>query len=850
MRYLLRICFSFVLSAAGLVSLGQDFLGIANSNYAGVTGLDLNPASIADSRYKFDMTLVGIHSSLANDFFKVKREELFNGFPGNIPFADRVIETDRIRPYDFFARTNISALSFQFTLKDNSAFAISTRNRSITALQNVDPTLAKLALEGLEFEPLWETQIQSANMNFQALNFQEFGVAYARPFLNLGEHYLKAGGRLKVLLGLGAAYFNVDDLSYQFVNDDSLLINLGGGINIGYSDDFYLESRLVNDFSYRNNVTGQPTIGGDVGVVYEWRPKYKEHLYNMDGQTDLERPDRNKYKVRVGFSMTDLGSIRFRSGAINKRVTVDVDNEDLNGLQEWDISNVEINGVDELLDTLANRGFSITDRGSFFNVPLPMRMNFTADYHIWKDFYVNLTLSPQLKLGERGQKEFSNYSITPRYDYKWFTFALPLQVNGMGQFNMGAAFRAGPLILGTNTLSELFKDGLRSLDVYFALKVPIFRKVPKDRDQDQVSDKVDICPDVPGVWVFKGCPDIDEDGIEDKLDDCPTEPGLPQFNGCPDTDNDGIMDKEDECPTIPGIVAFKGCPDTDNDGIEDRKDDCPQDSGLLAFNGCPDRDGDKVMDKRDSCPDTYGLAQFNGCPDTDSDGVMDKEDSCVNIVGLAKFNGCPDTDNDGLPDKDDACPNKPGPIAQDGCPDTDGDGLYDHKDGCPLQPGPLSNNGCPETDTDKDGLPDKVDQCPQIAGPASNNGCPEIDEDEEAAEILKTAYENLEFETGKAVIANRSFASLLQLVELLKKRNLYMLRITGHTDNVGDAASNLVLSRQRAGAVKEFLMDNGISEDRLLSEGFGETQPIAPNTTPEGRAKNRRVELKVLKIEE
>jgi len=86
----------------------------------------------------------------------------------------------------------------------------------------------------------------------------------------------------------------------------------------------------------------------------------------------------------------------------------------------------------------------------------------------------------------------------------------------------------------------------------------------------------------------------------------------------------------------------------------------------------------------------------------------------------------------------------------------------------------------------------------------------------------------------------------VQLADVLKKRPEYKLRISGHTDNVGYAANNMQLSIRRANAVKTFLVQNGIDEDRLITQGFGQTKPIAPNDTKEGRAKNRRVEMEII----
>jgi len=168
-----------------------------------------------------------------------------------------------------------------------------------------------------------------------------------------------------------------------------------------------------------------------------------------------------------------------------------------------------------------------------------------------------------------------------------------------------------------------------------------------------------------------------------------------------DFDGDGIRDEFDMCPEIPGVAAFGGCPDRDGDGVQDSEDNCPDIAGLIELHGCPDTDGDGVADMMDDCPTIPGPASNRGCPtekDTDGDGIMDDVDKCPEIPGLAKFFGCPDTDGDGVEDRIDKCPTIPGLIAFMGCPDTDNDGIEDSKDQCPNTYGPISNHGCPILD--------------------------------------------------------------------------------------------------------------------------------------------------------
>ena len=284
-----------------------------------------------------------------------------------------------------------------------------------------------------------------------------------------------------------------------------------------------------------------------------------------------------------------------------------------------------------------------------------------------------------------------------------------------------------------------------------------------------------------------------------------------------DADGDGTPDQLDNCPNQPGPKATGGCPDSDGDGLTDDKDKCPDEAGSLALQGCPDRDGDSIPDYEDDCPDERGVRSKNGCPeipDADGDGVPDMEDKCPVIAGLAKFAGCPDTDGDGVPNPEDDCPDEAGPRSQRGCPTPDRDG---------------------------DGFPDGVDRCPDLAG--TNNGCPPVDEPTRTK--IRKAASNIQFETGKAILKTESFAVLESVVTVLEDNPDLRLRIEGHTDNVGSDESNLRLSQQRALASYDYLIARGIDPARLSYVGLGESQPIMSNDTVNGRAANRRTELKI-----
>tara|TARA_B100000900_G_scaffold413380_1_gene437229 strand:+ start:1555 stop:2877 length:1323 start_codon:yes stop_codon:yes gene_type:complete len=265
--------------------------------------------------------------------------------------------------------------------------------------------------------------------------------------------------------------------------------------------------------------------------------------------------------------------------------------------------------------------------------------------------------------------------------------------------------------------------------------------------------------------------------------------------------------------------------------------------GLSIRYGGTDTDGDGIYDKKDVCPQVPGLEMFNGCPDTDGDGVQDSEDRCPNAPGSIEFEGCPDSDGDGVANDKDQCPNVAGLLALLGCPDADGDGIIDADDNCPDTVGPKTNKGCPWPDSDGDSVLDKDDQCPNEAGSVANNGCPE-DPSVLINEML-LGLGPVTFSTGQSSILDDAQVLLLEVVAILNAYPETKFALEGHTDSKFTEKFNQKLSEKRADSVLNFLTSNGIDASRLSTVGFGETAPVASNDTSEGRAQNRRVEVKL-----
>lgn len=812
--------------ALPLSTQAQDFLGYSNSNYAGVNGLDLNPASFVDGRYRVDILLGGFSLLTSNNFIGIKREAFENRTGKLLPpdstttfpafndsdFMDKYLTIrhgDRDR--SVMVRNNIYLPSFMFHLNQKNAIGITSRVRSYVNVDGISGTLASQLYDDLQ-DPnasFWNQRFSNKHVSVQYMSWAEYGLNYGRVILDQEKHFLKAGVRVKLLQGLGAAYMYIDNLDYRVDNSDTMSF-FHSEVKYGHSTNFEF-----TDSTFKYKFTSKPGVGLDIGVIYEYRPDWEKYKYDMDGETNLWMRYKNKYKLRAGFSITDIGSVKFERGTYSRDFTADVN--------YWNVRDLKFDSlpIKSFDDTIINRFTTqVLDNEKFFRMNLPTAISAQVDYNIWKDVYVNFTGFMAVQRVKNVDKvhEMTTFSLSPRWDSKWFGIFVPFSYNQHQNFQVGTDLRLGPLVFGTNDLPTLFlkKKEAYGAEFHFAIKVPIMYRPVKDRDKDKISDKKDKCRDVPGVW------------------------------------------------------EFMGCPDRDGDHVQDSEDACPDEAGLKEFNGCPDRDGDKIIDKQDACPDEAGLPQFNGCPDKDGDGIMDKEDDCPDVAGLKEFKGCPDKDGDSIPDKDDLCPEKFGPRSNQGCPETKLS-LVERFDPHAVQKTVVQNKS--DGSFVFDAVPhdsiavfklegentDGINVVNVVVGTTSKKALRSLSDGlfrfeykkvvvltKEEQEVLKKAFDNLEFETAKDVIRKTSYASLDELAALMIKKPDWKLKLSGHTDNQGKPAANMKLSEKRAKSVKKYLVSKGVADTRILTEWFGQTKPIAPNTTPEGRQKNRRVEMVII----
>lgn len=583
----------------------QSYMGYIPDNYAGVQGVLFNPASIVDSRFKTDINLFSTSSSLNNDYYGVN---LFK-----LPNSSYDFENDPVRTptknNGGIMYSDIMGPSFMFNIAPKHSIAIYTRARAVLNGTNINGELFDKLKEGLNDASSFDIYVGSPTI--VAHTWGEVGASYAAVLWQNKQHFLKGGFTAKYLVGGIDSFIDVDNVTSDFdqTNDsETSKLTTTGTVTIGSSQDIITGDE---DFKFDSDSKG---FGADLGLIYEWRPDYESYEISKAKVSDNNFRHLNKYKLRLGVSVTDIGSIKYTN------MKQDVYN--ING----DVTAQEIEDADfdELGDFLENQYGSPVTTYKSTKVKLPTMLHMDVDWSVYNKFYLNMTGNLSMVDQSALNQTYSQNSwmLTPRYETNWFSFSLPINYMEFSGMQVGTGLRFGPLFLGSSSLitNALSKES-KGADVYFGFKIPVYQKRLKDKDDDNILDKEDSCPTEAGPIENKGCPwpDTDADTVLDKDDKCPSEAGPAENQGCPwgDADKDTVLDNVDACVSVAGPVENQGCP-------------------------WPDTDGDTVLDKDDKCPAEAGLVEMAGCPDADKDGLTDKEDECPTVAGLITNKGCPE----------------------------------------------------------------------------------------------------------------------------------------------------------------------------------------------------------------
>ncbi len=859
----------------------------------------INPAFQPISNFYLSLPVIGYTSIWAGNNSLAPSDVIFTNAAGQTitflhPDADRqqffksLKETTMM---DFDLRTSI--LSFGFRFKEKNYMHIAVNERIDGAVTLPKSLFAFLLDGGMKDLSGGDNRVDLSSLGMGVSAYTEIGIGYTRKF---NEHW--AFG-LKANFLAGNAYIGMrqNNLGMNMTSDKW---DIFGNGDLSISVPLLPLPDHMPTFQELQKPDSLFKISetfGSINFAKDWQKIIKPA--GMGASFDLGLSYKPIKQLAITASVTDLGFIVWKGAIYNYNI-----NGTFDGVGEFkynDYVDHEGNFDGNMLkDTLVSRLKGVYENmltgnrtGDKFLRMLSCKLNVGLDANLWDN---------RIGLGVYSRTHFFNKKVYEEVTVgaafrpvHWFNIAASYSfMNGRGH-SIGAAlglvtYEGLGIFLAADyvpfdyakidvkgTSKNLIPYKVKGLNLAFGINLVIGHHVDRDKDNDGVYDKFDLCPETPKKVAVDsdGCPlDTDGDGIPDYLDECAETPheayGMVDEKGCPiDSDGDGVPDYKDKCPDTPeeawSQLDENGCPkDSDGDGVPDYLDECPNTPtaayGLVDNKGCPlDTDGDEVPDYLDDCNDTpieaKGFVDKHGCLlDTDLDGVPDYLDKCNDTprqaYGFVDENGCLlDTDGDGIPDYIDRCNDTPAGTKVDewGCSkDSDGDGVPDYKDECPNTPsaayGKVDEKGCPK-DTDMDGVPDYQDECPTTPGLKENKGCPALKK--EVRNLLKKAMQGIQFETGKATIKKTSHPLLNQIANVFIENPTYKVEVQGHTDNVGKPEFNQDLSEKRAQAVRKYLVGAGVPEEQLTAHGYGDTMPIESNKTAAGRTKNRRVEFVV-----
>lgn len=441
-------------------SLGaQEFAGYRSGNFTGVNAVFFNPANIADSRYRFAFNLFSASTMAGNNKASFNTKTIAGSF-----------DTDNVKnkllssgpgASSGMVSVNLHGPSLMITTGKKSAIALTSRFRTMANMIDIDGQLASQIINDVNDDVSFPYTITSnENMRLAVTAWSEFGLSYARTFLDNGAHFLKAGVSVKYLAGVANGYLNINQLNAS-INDDGsenpYLQNTTGRIGAGYAG--VSLSDVESPKSLKINSTG---FGGDIGVVYEFRPG---HAGYKTAEGSWMR-DRNKYKLKVGLALLDIGRINFkrdqnRSGNYELHIT----GHERLYLSEFE--NLELENYNAYFQSRPQYFTPAVDDISKQVFALPATLQLDVDYRLYRGFYASLAAQvPFTGTSVANNRYYSNFTLTPRYEGKFLGLYVPVNYNSLTHFNAGVSLRLGPAFIGSGSVLSAVLGQSKQADIH------------------------------------------------------------------------------------------------------------------------------------------------------------------------------------------------------------------------------------------------------------------------------------------------------------------------------------------------------------------------------------------------
>ncbi len=457
-------------------SQAQTLNGMSTGNYAGIAGLNFNPASIVDSRFKFDLNIGGgqyffnnnfavadplifVRNKLRKDPYNSSYEAVKNDLVQPIFPAP----TDKVR-----ARQNAEfqlPLSFMLTTGKRSAIAFNLRNRYELLLDNLNPQTASMFYNELNDKAYLGVPMNNDGFTTRFMNWQEAGFTYGRVLMNANKHFLKAAVTAKWLGGNAGAYIHADQLTVLFRDPTTLSMN---SPRIQYYRSARADIDLITMRELFSNLEDQ-SLGWDAGLVYEFRGRIGNFKYTDEDYKNRLRRDKNKYTIRLGLALNDVGRLEYKSLPLTR--------DHRANFQNWNFSQVKAHNFREWDTAYSKQVNYIQGADSMFSIGLPTALLANLDLHLFGGFYVNAAVQKSMDhIGKEVTTTLNStnwFAITPRFEGRHFGIYIPILMRNNTKA-IGATLRAGPFYIGSNNLMALIQNPMvPAADVHAGFRIPI-----------------------------------------------------------------------------------------------------------------------------------------------------------------------------------------------------------------------------------------------------------------------------------------------------------------------------------------------------------------------------------------
>ncbi|MGC4101614.1 DUF5723 family protein [Ferruginibacter sp.] len=441
----------------------QSYMGYQTSAYAGVYSMLNNPADILNHRVRADVNLVGISVGGGNNVVAFKFSQRNNDRSGFF-YPDPITKRGKMN-----FNTDVFGPSLLIRLSDKHAFAITTRARLYTNVYGVGTPMLNSLLQDTISSFLINHQLSISDMFAGVHGWKEIALTYSRQIANSDFGVWKVGASVKYLGGIAALSFHTNNLGYTY---DSLIDPADGKMKeaiLNARGTFALDyTKTIDSIAGKDIVSFKnPGIGLDIGVNYEYREDMQVYENSYSEKTA-------NYIWRVGASITDIGFIKYPK-------------------QEMKTINTRFSGNNyftEQFNTPSDSSEPYQKANYYKNLfnartePSAVTMQLPTTLHLAYDRYFNKWLGVAAQLNVplvfskfnyyNGNYTPTSLYVTPRAEIPLGGLYMPISYNSISGFNMGAALRLGPLVVGFASLINARMAKTKGVDFYFILRVPIF----------------------------------------------------------------------------------------------------------------------------------------------------------------------------------------------------------------------------------------------------------------------------------------------------------------------------------------------------------------------------------------